>query len=278
MNQRPTLLKPLGPASLADVENFSIGDIRARPSLREVEANGVLETLEPRVMQVLVALARAKGGVLSRDELIRQCWGGRIVGEDAINRCVSKVRQLAELGGRKAFEIETIPRVGYRLIPNSILPSISDPPPSPLAWIGSRLRLQGTRVWPAIGLVAVMLLIVAFAVSRFPSPGNLSSSSSSSSSSHISAPVTLAVLPFSNMSGDPAQEFFSDGMTEEVDGALSNISGLRIIARRSAFQFKNQKSRCEKRGASAWSDGHRRRGHTQEGLPCSHIGAAHSRY
>ncbi|MBV8800847.1 MAG: PD40 domain-containing protein [Alphaproteobacteria bacterium] len=66
------------------------------------------------MMQVLVALARANGAVLSRDELIRQCWGGRIVGDDAINRCVSKVRQLADLGG-KAFEIETIPRVGYRL-------------------------------------------------------------------------------------------------------------------------------------------------------------------
>ncbi|HEX3653363.1 MAG TPA: winged helix-turn-helix domain-containing protein [Rhizomicrobium sp.] len=115
MNERPTLLKPVGPASLAGEEDFQFGDILVRPSLREVEANGAKESLEPRVMQVLVALARANGAVVSRDDLIRQCWGGRVVGEDAINRCVSKIRQLAELGGGDAFEIDTIPRVGYRL-------------------------------------------------------------------------------------------------------------------------------------------------------------------
>jgi len=116
VNERPTVLKPVGPASLAGEEDFQLGDIWVRPSLREVEANGARESLEPRVMQVLVALARANGAVVSRDELIRQCWGGRIVGEDAINRCVSKIRQLAEIAGGKAFEIETIPRVGYRLL------------------------------------------------------------------------------------------------------------------------------------------------------------------
>ncbi|HEY4114216.1 MAG TPA: winged helix-turn-helix domain-containing protein [Rhizomicrobium sp.] len=115
MNERPTLLKPVGPASLADEEDFQLGELHVRPSSREIEAEGHQELLEPRVMQVFVALVRANGAVLSRDELIRQCWGGRIVGEDAINRCVSKIRQLAELGGAKAFEIDTIPRVGYRL-------------------------------------------------------------------------------------------------------------------------------------------------------------------
>ena len=73
MNQRPTLLKPLGPASLADEEDFQLGEIWVRPSLREVGTAGMRESLEPRVMQVLVALARANGAVLSRDELIRQC-------------------------------------------------------------------------------------------------------------------------------------------------------------------------------------------------------------
>jgi DNA-binding winged helix-turn-helix (wHTH) protein/Tol biopolymer transport system component len=116
MNERPILLKPVGPESLADEDDFQLGHILARPSLREVLAGERREILEPRVMQVLVVLARASGTVVSRDELIRQCWGGRIVSEDAINRCVSKIRQLAEIGGSKAFEIETIPRVGYRLL------------------------------------------------------------------------------------------------------------------------------------------------------------------
>ena len=72
------------------------------------------ETLEPRVMQVLVALARVKGEILSRDDLIESCWDGVVVGEDAINRCIGRLRKAAEASGNE-FSIETVPRVGYRL-------------------------------------------------------------------------------------------------------------------------------------------------------------------
>jgi DNA-binding winged helix-turn-helix (wHTH) protein len=71
VNQRPTLLKPLGPGSLADEQDLRLGDILVRPSLREVSAGDAREILDPRVMQVLVALAQANGAVVSRDELIR---------------------------------------------------------------------------------------------------------------------------------------------------------------------------------------------------------------
>ena len=66
-------------------------------------------------MLVLVALHQADGQVVSRDELIARCWDGRVVGEDAINRAISRVRDL----GRSlddAFQLETIAKVGYRLI------------------------------------------------------------------------------------------------------------------------------------------------------------------
>src|SRR5262245_32582591 len=64
-------------------------------------------------MQVLVVLARRRGQVVSRDQLIEECWAGRVVGEDAINRCIARVRRLAEAHG--GFSIETIARVGHRL-------------------------------------------------------------------------------------------------------------------------------------------------------------------
>ncbi len=66
-------------------------------------------------MQVLVALVRGTDRVISRDDLIRDCWSGRIVGDDAINGAVAKVRRLANLTAEASFKIETIPRVGYRL-------------------------------------------------------------------------------------------------------------------------------------------------------------------
>ncbi|HEY0802137.1 MAG TPA: SUMF1/EgtB/PvdO family nonheme iron enzyme, partial [Steroidobacteraceae bacterium] len=93
--------------------DFALGTLQVRPSSREVLADGGKEVLEPRVMQVLVALARARGAVVSRDQLVVQCWTGRVVGEDAINRCIARVRRLAEAHG--GFTIETIARVGYRL-------------------------------------------------------------------------------------------------------------------------------------------------------------------
>jgi len=64
-------------------------------------------------MQVLVALARADGAVVSRDQLIERCWGGRLVGDDAINSCVAKVRALAAMTSPSAFDIETIPDVAF---------------------------------------------------------------------------------------------------------------------------------------------------------------------
>jgi DNA-binding winged helix-turn-helix (wHTH) protein len=102
------------PVRLAREPDFRLGGLKVRPSLCEVEAHGRRRRLEPRVMQVLVALVRADGRVVSRDGLIDSCWGGRIVGEDAINRCIGKLRRLAEAfdGG---FAIATVPRIGYRL-------------------------------------------------------------------------------------------------------------------------------------------------------------------
>lgn len=109
---------------LARAARFRLGDLEVDPPRRRVSTG---ETLEPRVMQVLVALARANGAVVSRDELIRTCWDGRIVGEDAITRVVGALRRLAEDRGGGAFKIETVPKVGYRLV-GDVLPVVAPEP------------------------------------------------------------------------------------------------------------------------------------------------------
>jgi Tol biopolymer transport system component/DNA-binding winged helix-turn-helix (wHTH) protein len=104
------------PVDLAREADFSLGALRVSPSTREVLRGADRESLEPRVMQVLVALFQANGRVVSRDELISRCWEGRIVGEDAINRAIGRLRRLSEGDGEASFVIETIPRVGFRLM------------------------------------------------------------------------------------------------------------------------------------------------------------------
>jgi DNA-binding winged helix-turn-helix (wHTH) protein/tetratricopeptide (TPR) repeat protein len=104
------------PIVLAHEADFVLGRVRVSPARRElVRDDGAREVLEHRVIQVLVALAKAGGSILTRDELTAQCWEGRVVGEDAINRVISHLRKAALGIGAGSFEIETITKVGYRL-------------------------------------------------------------------------------------------------------------------------------------------------------------------
>ena len=95
---------------------FGLGPVRVHPAMRQVTCNGHTQTLEPRIMQVLVAFAQSEGEIVGHDELIERCWDGRIVGENAIHRAVSKVRDLGMNFGGGTFTIETITKVGYRMI------------------------------------------------------------------------------------------------------------------------------------------------------------------
>ena len=100
---------------LAQEADFDLGLLRVRPARCEVEWNGVSQTLQRRVMQVLVALAQARGSVVSQNDLVVRCWRGLSVSDDAIYRCISKLRKLAADYPDAPFAIEAIPGVGYRL-------------------------------------------------------------------------------------------------------------------------------------------------------------------
>ena len=150
------------PVVLAHSPAFRLGKTEVRPATREIVGPDGDEIVEPRVMQVLVALASADGAILSRDDLIQACWEGRIVSENAIDRVISKLRRLAETVGGGSFRIETITRVGYRLLqPDAVAapPAIRpDAMPGPagkgpgidrraLIWGGAALAVGGAGIW-----------------------------------------------------------------------------------------------------------------------------------
>jgi len=101
------------PIDLARIRPFRIGDVDVRPATREMVRSERREVLEPLVMQVLVVLASARGEILSRDDLIEACWGGRAVSDDAVSRVISSLRALGRTF--ETFQVETITKVGYRL-------------------------------------------------------------------------------------------------------------------------------------------------------------------
>lgn len=101
---------------LAREQPFQLGALQVFPGTRQVIHDGRAFTLEPRIMQVLVALARADGEILSRADLTDLCWNGRTVGDNAIHRALSKIRDLGAGIAAGSFTVETISKVGYRLL------------------------------------------------------------------------------------------------------------------------------------------------------------------
>ncbi|WP_309643354.1 winged helix-turn-helix domain-containing protein [Phenylobacterium sp.] len=123
-------LRAAAPIQLARERPFRLGAVDVRPATREVVGRHGREVLEPRVMQVLVALARAGGEIVTRDDLIASCWDGRIVGEDAINRVISRLRRHSEGVGRDGWSLETVTKVGYRLVPAGERGELAPAPPA----------------------------------------------------------------------------------------------------------------------------------------------------
>jgi DNA-binding winged helix-turn-helix (wHTH) protein/TolB-like protein len=185
--------------NLARQPDFVLGGAEVQPSSREIVFAGMRETVEPRVMQALVALARRRGEVVSRDELIQQCWDGRIVGEDAINRCLAKVRRLTER--MQGVALETIPRVGYRLA-DTAGPEAAPPP---------RSRKRAALVALGLGL---LLAVLAFGVAQW--------------NARASSP-TFAVLPFTSLNTGEEMHLFGKSIGAATAAAL-NEAGLQLAS------------------------------------------------
>ncbi|HEX2624022.1 MAG TPA: winged helix-turn-helix domain-containing protein [Sphingomicrobium sp.] len=104
----------LRPSDLSNHSDFRLGSLEVSPSTRRVQRDDSHVTLEPRMMQVLVLLARTPNQVVTRETLFEEIWGGAMVGDDSINRAIAGVRRAIELDAAN-LALETIPRTGYRL-------------------------------------------------------------------------------------------------------------------------------------------------------------------
>lgn len=156
-----------GQMILAEEAALTLGTAQVEPAVRELRHRGTSLVLEPRVMQVLIVLGRQPGRVVSRDELIARCWDGRAVGDSAINRAISQLRQVAESLGDEAFGIDTIARVGYRLqLPVPAPPGLGPPhqlppPPPPPLPVPALPAARTRRAW--LGGAAVGTALTAAA-------------------------------------------------------------------------------------------------------------------
>jgi DNA-binding winged helix-turn-helix (wHTH) protein/tetratricopeptide (TPR) repeat protein len=102
-------------ADLASRADFEVGPLRVSPARRMVEGPAGTSSLEPIVMKVFLLLLDSAGSVVTRDDLFGNAWGGVYVGDDSLNRAIARLRKVAAETAPGLFEIETIPRTGYRI-------------------------------------------------------------------------------------------------------------------------------------------------------------------
>jgi len=156
---------------------------------RQLIANGQRVALGRRALDIVSVLAEAKGGIVTKDELLEQVWPGVIVEENALQVHIVALRKAL---GPEADRLKTIRGVGYQL------------------------ELDGLRSPPAAPEKADLAPSVRTSADR----------------------PSIVVLPFENMSADPQQDYFSDGITEDIITDLSKISALKVIARNTAFSLR----------------------------------------
>jgi TolB-like protein/Tfp pilus assembly protein PilF len=173
---------------------------------RELHFNGRQVALQPQVFDLLVYLVRNRGRVVSKDDLIAAVWGGRAVSDSTLTSRINAARTALSDSGRDQKLIRTMPRKGLRFIAD-VAEELGDA--QPLAALEAIAGVQPSRMAPPLA-------------------------------GRIADRPTVAVLAFDNMSGDRGQDYFSDGISEDIITALSKVRWVFVIARNSSFAYKGR--------------------------------------
>lgn len=218
--------------SSSSADTLSIAGWRIHAATNRISKGEKTIKLEPRTMGVLVYLASRAGEVVKREQLEAAVWPRMVVGYDALSNTIRKLRKAFDDDPRHPRIIETISKVGYRLIGEVGHSSPDTESPASVRAVKPGVPKRG-RVVTAAALVALVIVVVIFAFFVPWGPGE---------QKILPLPngPSIAVLPFTNLSDDKEQEYFADGLSDDLITSLSKISGLLVIARNSTFAYKGK--------------------------------------
>lgn len=196
----------------------------------ELRKHGIRVPLREQSFQVLASLLERAGEVVTREELRHRLWNDEVFVDfdNNLNSVVAHLRErLCDSAERPRF-IETLPKRGYRFIVEVV--EVVPERPAELVVVRSRSAGRGWMVGAALGVVALLAMLVALNV------GGLRNRMLG----RAEAPriESLAVLPLTNLSRDPEQEYFAEGMTDALITELAKISSLKVISRTSVMRYK----------------------------------------
>lgn len=198
-------------------QGFYVGEWEVQPLRSRVLGPDGPVHIEPRVMDVLVALAARPGEVVERSELLETVWEGRAMSDEPLNRCISKLRNVFEDSRADAAFVETVPRRGYRLVAPVRLPSAGVQPGAP------RRSLFNT---PLLAAAVVLLLVIGVMVVVIDDPPRTVVQPGDAGNS-------VAVFPFDLVGGVASEEWLSEGLADEIMNRLVRVAGLKVAARTS---------------------------------------------
>src|SRR5580765_8537011 len=216
----------------------------------EMSRDGESVRVEVRTMRLLLCLADRAGVVVSIDDLLSHVWPDVVVSPDSVYQAVVVLRRLLGDDSKQPTYIETLPRLGYRMVaavdawesqpavPPSASP-ISDTDrasPAPAVAAVRGLRFGRGAKWAVAAAVCLASVVALFLFVGTPNPIHPATAAIAASQKSI------AVLPFLDLTDDRmSHETFADGMTEELIGRLSKVPGLQVPAPTSSFYFKGKK-------------------------------------
>jgi TolB-like protein/DNA-binding winged helix-turn-helix (wHTH) protein/Flp pilus assembly protein TadD len=228
---------------------YEFGRFRCNPREQLLLCDGKPIPLSPKSFEILLALIRSDGQLLMKDELMRQVWPDSFVEEANLTVNISALRKVLGGGPEGHLYIETIPKRGYRFIAkvavlqqDSEKPELAEEIPATVASrysVPARAKQAvlkhrwGSLSWKIVGFSLVLMPLLVVGIIRWQSH-------SAANVSHASPIRSLAVLPLENLSGD-AQDYFADGMTDELITDLAQIRALRVISRTSVMPYKGSR-------------------------------------
>ena len=221
-----------------DFTPILIGEWTFYPDLYQLFRDNEVVRLEPRTAQLLHFLAQSPGKPLSRENLIELAWPGMIVGDEALTSAINKLRKALGDDSQEPKYIETIPKKGYRLIAKTTVSNDKKDRKTDNQPVININHLSKT-LWITISLLILLLVLAPFFLSKLYED-NKEKDVPNLVEYKQDIPV-IAVLPFDNLSQDETQEYFADGITEDIITDLTRFGGIRVLARNTTFRFRGQK-------------------------------------
>ena len=207
---------------------YEFGPFRLDPRKRRLMRDGEPVRLTPKALDLLLVLIEERGRTVEKDELLEKVWAGTVVEENNLNQNITALRKSLGDSRQDSQYIATVPGIGYRFVADvrkvdeEVLPQRHKAAPQSEKTSGARVFRYALLILAPLVLAA---LVYAWYTREKPRP----------------AVFAIMVLPLENLSSDPEQEYFADGITDALIGDLAKISGLHVISRTSSMHYKGTK-------------------------------------